>query len=65
MNEAETTRLRKGSPRRTGEHSSEQSHVTKCKTWENRGGVRTVTLREDSGAHKRSQGHGEGLTATT
>jgi hypothetical protein len=49
-----------GSPRRTGEHSDEQSRATKCKTGENRGWVRTVTLREDSGAHKWRPGHGEG-----
>jgi hypothetical protein len=59
MNRAEMTRRWRGSPRRTGEHSGEQSRATKCKTGENRGGVRKVTLREDSGAHKRRQGHGE------
>ena len=56
MNRAKTTRRRRESPWRTREHSGEQSHVTKCKTGENRGEVRTVTLREDSGGHKRSPG---------
>jgi hypothetical protein len=61
MNEAETTRQRRGSPRRPGEHSDEQSCATKCKTDENRGEVRTVTLGKDPGAHKRRSGHGEGM----
>jgi hypothetical protein len=59
MNGARTTERWRGSPQRSGEHSSEQSHVTKCNTGENRGGVRMVTLREDSGAHKWRPGHGE------
>jgi hypothetical protein len=32
--------------RRTGEHSGEQSRASKCKIGENKGGARTVTLRE-------------------
>jgi hypothetical protein len=61
MNEAETTRQRRGSPRWTGEHSGEQSRATKCKTEENRGEVRTVPLGKDPGAHKRHPGHGEDM----
>jgi hypothetical protein len=61
MNRAKTTRRRRESPWRTREHSGEQSHVTMCKTGENRGEVRTVTLREDSGGHKRSPGHDEDM----
>jgi hypothetical protein len=45
VNGAEAARRRRESPRRTGEHSGEQSRATKCMTGENRGGVRTVTLR--------------------
>jgi hypothetical protein len=40
-------------------HSGEQSRARKCKAGENKGRVRTVTLSEDSGAHKRCLGHGE------
>jgi hypothetical protein len=57
MNAAETTRRQRGSPRRTEEHSGEQSRAAKCKTRGNRGRVRTITLREDSGAHERRPGH--------
>jgi hypothetical protein len=56
------TGQQRGSPRRTGEHSGEQSRATKCKTGKIRGGVRTVTLREDSGTHERRPGHGEGTS---
>jgi hypothetical protein len=48
-----------GSPWQTGEHSGEQSRASKCKTGENKGGARTVTLREVSGTHERRPGHGE------
>jgi hypothetical protein len=51
----------RGSPWRTGEHSSEQSQESKCKTGEIRGGVRSVTLRRDSGAHERCPRHDKGL----
>jgi hypothetical protein len=33
--------------------------MSKCRTGENKGGVRTVTLREVSGTHERRPGHGE------
>jgi hypothetical protein len=45
---------------RTGEYSGEQSQASKCETGENKGGARTVTLREVSGTHERWPGHGEG-----
>jgi hypothetical protein len=49
MNEAEAARRRRGSPWRTGEYSSEQSHAIKGIPGEIRGGVRSVTLRGGSG----------------
>jgi hypothetical protein len=55
----EFDRTAKGSPWRTGELSSEQSRASKCKTGENKGGVRMVTLRGVSGTHERRPGHGE------
>jgi hypothetical protein len=33
--------------------------VSKCRTGENKGGVRMVTLREVLGTHERRPGHGE------
>jgi hypothetical protein len=45
VNGAKASRRRRESPRRTVEHSDEQSHAAKCMTGEIRGGVRTVTLR--------------------
>jgi hypothetical protein len=47
----------RGSPRQTGEHSGEQSRASKCNTGENKGGVRTVTLRGGSGTLDRRSGH--------
>jgi hypothetical protein len=47
------------SPRRTREHSGEQSRASKCKTGENKGGVRMVTMRGGSGTLERRPGHGE------
>jgi hypothetical protein len=60
MNGAEVARQQRESPQRTREHSGEQSRVTKCKTGENRGGVRSVTLSGGSGTLERRPGHGEG-----
>jgi hypothetical protein len=62
MNGAETTGRWRGSPRRTGEHSGEQSRATKCKTGEIRGRVRSVTLRGGSGILERRQGRGKGAS---
>jgi hypothetical protein len=59
VNGTEAARTAEGSPRRTGEHSSEQLRASKCKIGENKGGARTVTLREVSGTHERWSGHGE------
>jgi hypothetical protein len=50
-----------GSPQRTGEVSGKQSRVSKCRTGKNKGGVRTVTLREVSGTHEQHPGHGEDM----
>jgi hypothetical protein len=59
MNGAVATRRRRESPQRIGEHSSEQSRATKCKTGEIRGGVRTVTLRGSTGTLEWCLGHYE------
>jgi hypothetical protein len=48
-----------GSPQWTREVSGQKSRVSKCRTGKNKGGVRTVTLREVSGTHERHLGHGE------
>jgi hypothetical protein len=61
MNGVEATRRRRESPRRTGEHSSEQSRATKCMTGEIRGEVRSVTLRGGSGTLERCTGHDKGM----
>jgi hypothetical protein len=59
MSGAEAGRHRRGSPRRTGECSSEQSRATKGISGENRGGVRLVTLRKGLETHERHAGHNE------
>jgi hypothetical protein len=59
MNGAKAIRRWRESPRRTEEHSSEQSRATKCTTGEIRGGVWSVTLRGGSGTLERRSGHDE------
>jgi hypothetical protein len=49
-----------GSPQWIAEYSSEQSRAGTCETGENKGGARTVTLREVPGTHEQWSGHGEG-----
>jgi hypothetical protein len=61
VNGTEAAKRRRGSPRRTREHSGEQSRAAKCITGEIRGGVRMVTLRGGSGTLERHPGHDEGI----